>query len=220
MKNAAVLADTGIRGLSRVAGSGKVTPETIQDYTHLVYRNRLEVLYGYKDKNEENAVEKYLKVKENYKDIIQNANKFYDIVIVDLNKGIEDKISKEILNISDVIVYNIEQKLNMINEFKQLKQESDIMTKKNVVLNIGSLDIDSKYTIKNIARYLGIKKYITSIPYNTLFNEASSEEEVADLFLKIRKLSVTDRNAIFYKQVQQAVEVILYKLQDVQMKMS
>lgn len=210
--------DDGIEGLSRVVVGGKVTPEIIQNYTNLIYRNRLEILYGYKYIKDKTTKEEYLRTKEYYKQIIQNANKFYDIVIVDLDKGLDDSMIKEILNISDVIVYNIEQRMNMIEQFKDLKEEQDIQKKNNIVLNIGRFDEDSKYTIKNISRYLGIKRDITQVPYNTLFLEATSEEKVADLFLKIRNVSEQDKNWAFVKQVKETVEKIIYKMQEVQMR--
>lgn len=72
--------------------------------------------------------------------------------------------------------------------------------------------------MKNIARYTGIKKNISVIPYNTLYFEAASEETVADLFLKIRRVDDADRNATFVKEVKQAAEKIVYKLQELQMR--
>lgn len=213
------VANDGIRGLYRIVGSGKISPETIQDYTHLVFRNRLEILYGYKDTQDTSTKVEYSKVKESYKDIIQNASKFYDIVLVDLDKGLKDPMIKQILNISDVIVCNIGQKMDMINDFKKLKEESDIAAKKNLMLNIGRLDEESKYTVKNISRYLGMRKDVTIIPYNTLYFEAASEEDVSEFFLKIRRLNELDRNAIFAKQVKDTVGKIIYKMQEVQMKM-
>lgn len=72
--------------------------------------------------------------------------------------------------------------------------------------------------MKNIARYTGIKKNISVIPYNTLYFEAASEENVADLFLKIRRVDETDRNATFVREVKAAAEKIVYKLQELQMR--
>lgn len=214
-----VAVDNGIEGLAKVANSNRLTPEIIQNYTHVVYKNRLEILYSYKEVQDRPTKEEYLKAKEHYKDIIQNANMFYDMVFVDLNKGLEDEMITEILKISDVVVYNIEQKISMINDFMRLKKENSINKKDNLILNIGRFDGFSKYTVKNIARYVGIKKDMTVIPYNTLFFEAANEEEVADLFLKIRKLSQADRNFNFVKMVQETVEKIIYKIQELQMKM-
>ncbi len=217
--NSTVAVDNGIEGLSRVANSGKITPDVIQNYTHVIYKNRLEVIYGFKELPERSTKEEYLRVKEVYKDIIQNANRYYDLVLVDLDKGLQDEMVKQILKISDLIVYNIEQKMDMIDHLLEIKKEMFTSKSNNIILNIGRFDAYSKYTVKNISRYLGIKRDITVIPYNTLFFEAASEENVADLFLKIRKVSDADRNGIFVKEVKQSVEKIIYKLQELQMKM-
>ncbi len=219
MKNANTVSDNGIEGLSKIANSGKITPEIIQNYTHVVYRNRLEILYGYRYMQERSTKEEYLKTIEFYKDIIQNANRYYDMVLVDLDKKLGNDIRKQILKISDVTVYNIEQKMNMINEFLKIREELDSQIKNKLVLNVGRFDENSKYTIKNISRYTGIRRDLTVIPYNTLFFEAASEEEVADLFLKIINVSDADKNSKFIKQVKETVEKIIYKMQEVQMKM-
>ena len=218
IQNSNTLSDNGIEGLSKIANSGKITPEVIQNYTYVVYRNRLEILYGYKHLKDRATKEEYLKSVEFYDDIIQNANKYYDMVLVDLDKDLQNDVVKKILKLSDVVVYNVEQKMNMINEFLKTREEMEPNSKNKIILNVGRFDENSKYTIKNIARYTGIKKDLTVIPYNTLFFEAASEEEVADLFLKIVNVSETDKNAKFVKQVKEAVEKIIYKLQEVQMR--
>ncbi|MBO5478573.1 MAG: hypothetical protein J6A04_02505 [Clostridia bacterium] len=219
MQNPTVAVDNGIEGLAKMAYSNRMTPDVIQNYTHVIYKNRLEVLYGYKEIEDRPTKEEYLKIKDKYKDIIQNANKFYDMVFVDLDKGLNDEMVKQVLKMSDVIVTNVEQKMDMIDNFNQLRTSEELLSKNNVILNIGRFDSFSKYSVKNISRYTGIKKDICVIPYNTLYFEAASEESVADLFLKIRKVDEMDRNATFIKEVKDAVGKIIYKLQELQMKM-
>lgn len=218
VKNPGMSVDNGIEGLAKMAYSNRMTPETIQNYTHVIYKNRLEVLYGYREIEDRPTQEEYLKIKGKYKDIINNAKKFYDLVFVDLDKGLEDEIVKEILKISDVTVINVEQRIDMINNFNDLMGQEIPFNKKGVILNIGRFDSFSKYSVKNISRYTGIKKNISVIPYNTLYFEAASEETVADLFLKIRRVNEIDRNATFVKEVKQAAEKIVYKLQELQMR--
>lgn len=219
MQNPTSDVDNGIEGLSKMAYSGRMTPDTIQNYTRVIYKNRLEVLYGYKEAEDRPSKEEYLKLKEKYKDIIQNANKFYDMVFVDLDKTLDSNLQKQVLRMSDVIVVNMEQKIGMINDFNQLRNENELFQKNNIILNIGRFDGFSKYSVKNISRYLGIKKDISVIPYNTLYFEAASEENVADLFLKIRIVDESDRNANFVREAKQAGEKIIYKLQELQMRM-
>lgn len=217
MQDTTITVDNGIEGLAKMAYSSRMTPDIIQNYTRVIYKNRLEVLYGYKEVESRPTKEEYLKIKDKYKDIIQNANKFYDMVFVDVEKGLDDDTVKQILKISDVVVVNAEQKLNEINDVNKLIHSE--LRNDNFILNIGRFDSYSKYSVKNISRYLGIRKDISVIPYNTLYFEAASEESVADLFLKIRKVDEGDRNATFVKEVNQAVEKIIYKLQELQMKM-
>lgn len=217
MQNTTVAVDNGIEGLSKMAYSGRMTPEIIQNYTRIVYKNRLEILYGYKEIEDRPTKEEYLKIKNKYKEIIQNASKFYDMVFVDVDKGLEDECVKQILKISDLVVINTEQKIGMINEINELIHSE--LRNENFILNIGRFDSYSKYSVKNISRYLGMKRDISVIPYNTLYFEAASEESVADLFLKIRNVAEGDRNRAFVTETKSAVEKIVYKLQELQMKM-
>ena len=38
--------DSGIRGLLKLADSNRITPELIHDYTKIVFKNRLEIIYS------------------------------------------------------------------------------------------------------------------------------------------------------------------------------
>lgn len=219
LQNPTTTVDNGIEGLSKIVTSNRMTPDSIQNYTHVIYKNRLEVLYGYKEVEGRSTKEEYLKVKSRYKEIIQNAGKFYDMVFVDLDKGLEDDMVKQVLQVSDVIVTNVEQRIDMIEDISELKRSQELFNRDNVILNIGRFDDFSKYSVKNVSRYIGIKRDILTIPYNTLYFEAASEQKVADLFLRIRKVSGTDRNAVFVNTVKDAAEKIIYKCQELQMKM-
>ncbi len=97
VKNPTIEVDSGIEGLYKIAYSGRMTPELIQNYTRVIYKNRLEALYGYKADKTRPTEDEYLKVKEKYKEIILNASKFYDMVFVDLDKGLEDPTVRQIL---------------------------------------------------------------------------------------------------------------------------
>lgn len=218
MQNPVTSVDSGIQGLARMAYSGRMTPDSIPNYTHVIYKNRLEAIYGYKEEKDRPSKDEYLKLKDNYKDIIQNANKAYDMVFVDLDKGLEDDMVRQVLKISDVIVVNAEQKIDMINDFNSLRGTEELVNGNNIILNIGRFDSFSKYSIKNISRYVGIKKDITAIPYSTLYFEAANEKNVADLFLRIRKIDELDRNAAFVKAAKETGEKIIYKLQELQMR--
>ena len=218
--NANLEIENGVEGLARIIRSNKISPGVITNYTKVVFKERLEILLGSEAaiKNTESTTDN-IDIQSVYPDIMTMANQYYDIVLVDLDDNIENEIQKTIMHQSDIVVVNIGQRLRDIERFSELKQEIPMLQTKKAILMIGKYDKFSKYNAKNITRYLGEKNKIQTIPYNTLFFEASEEAGVPDLFLKFRKsLDSEDRNAFFIEEVKRATENIIYRLQDLQMK--
>lgn len=199
----------GIDGLVKLTLSNKLTPEAVTNYTRLVFPgNRLEVLSGSKAE----TYQEYEKVRQTYGEVIQAADQFYDLVFVDLNKGLDNDYIKGILSMSDLVVVNITQRLKLLKEFEKIRDENILFRRDNTMVLIGRYDKFSKYNAKNIARTLGYKGEVSVIPYNTLFFEACNEGKVADFFLRFRNLNPTDRNALFIEEIKKAVLAIKEKL--------
>ena len=131
----------GIDGLVKLTLSNKLTPEAVTNYTRLVFPgNRLEVLSGSKAE----TYQEYEKVRQTYGEVIQAANQFYDLVFVDLNKGLDNDYIKGILNMSDLIVVNITQRLKLLKEFEKIRDENMIFKKGNSIVLVGRYDKFSK----------------------------------------------------------------------------
>ena len=62
------------------------------------------------------------------------------------------------------------------------------------------------------------RKEILAIPYNTLYFEACSEGKAIDFFLRLKNLDENDRNRLFVNEANRADDAIIYKLQELQMK--
>lgn len=197
-----------------VINSNKLAAESIQNYTKIVFKDRLEILQSFNGERLD-----YNNLKKLYPEIINLANNYYDLVLVDLDTEIEQEITDIILANSNIIVANISQRLVSINRFMELREKMPILKSKKTLLLIGRHDKFSKYTVKNITRYMGEKNKVSTIPYNTLFFEACEEAKVPDLFLKIRSVDDEDRNKFFIDEVKRAAENITYRLQDLAMKM-
>lgn len=206
----------GVEGLTRIIRSNKITPDIITNYTKVVFKDRLEILLG-SNQAESNSPE-LQNIEQIYPEIIKSANQYYDLVFVDLDENIDEETKKTILEISDVTVVNLSQRLKSINKFAETKgRENKEQNRRKLVL-IGRYDKNSKYNSKNITRYLGEKNQVLTVPYNTLFMEASEEAGVPDLFLKFRKMTDTeDINGFFMSEIRRATENIIYRLQDLQM---
>lgn len=206
---------SGIEGLSKLLASGKTSGEVITDYSKVIYKGRLEAILSYTPEDEMDKQ----RVKQTYKDLVKIAGQQYDYVFVDVAKGFDDQTTNDILNLSQVIVYNLTQRQRDINEYVKLKMKNPLFKSGKVLPLIGRYDRYSKYTKKNIARDVGEKKEIPAVSYNTLFFENANEGQIGNYFLKFRKslISSNDRNAVFIDEVANAADRLVFKAQEVLM---
>lgn len=212
--NTSIDLEDGISGLTKIMKSNKLSPETIANYTKIIFKEeRLEVLQSFKG-----AKNDYADVKKAYPEIIKLASSYYDLVFVDLDRKIEGDITEQILKDSNLIVTNLNQRLTCINDFMQMREKNNILKNKKSLILINRYDRFSKYNVKNISRYIGEKNKVSTIPYNTLFFEACEEASVPDLFLRLRRTEEDDRNGFFLAEVKRTAENIMYKLQNLQIK--
>lgn len=203
----------GIEGLVRVARSNKLTPEIITNYTRVIFKDRLEVLLGLegKQENDEKVID------DEYIDLINVANIYYDKVFVDLDNNLNEQTRQQIIDESDLVIVNTSQNYTSLKKLKEKKEKSELLKTPKTLVLVGKYDKYSKYNSKNITRFLEEKNEVLTIPYNTLYFEATNEAGVPDFFLNFRKtIDSEDRNAIFIKEVKRASENIIYRLQELQ----
>ncbi len=200
--------DSGINGLLKMANSNRVTPEIIHDYTKIVFSNRLEVLYSPNNINEKDQNDTMEKIKN----IIMNAARYYDQVIVDLKKELKISEQLEILQMSDIIVLNINQRLNKIKETFQIKEINNMYDK--ILWNICKHDKNSKYNSKNLLRTVLKKQTVCETPYNTLIYDACGEGKLAEVLLNFKTLREEDENLMFVNRMKELQESVLLRYQE------
>lgn len=204
---------SGAEGLVSAVASNKTSPEIISNYTKIVFKNRLDILPGLKTK----ILEEHEKSLMLYKDLVNAANKYYDLVFIDLSKTLKRETTKALLEASSVIVYTMPPNLKQIDNYIRFKNGSPYMKKGNTIPLLTISDVDSKYNPKNAERYIGEKGTLGTVPYNTLFMESASEAGVANLFLQLRlSKSAADKNSQFLNDVSECGKLIIYKLQELQ----
>lgn len=213
VQKAQINLDSGINGLLKLADSNRVTPEVIHDYTKIVFKNRLEILYSpmnVEERNKEQLIEEM-------KNIIMHASRYYDYVFVDLVKGIKYNSQLEILDLSDVVVGNIDQKLSTITELLKLEEFNRIYNK--FIWNICKYDKNSKYNLKNLSRTILKKQTVCQTDYNSLILDAAQEGRIAELLLRLRTLKADDESLEFISNIKKLVETIILKNQEMRYKM-
>ena len=116
-----------------------------------------------------------------------------------------------------MVIVNTSQNYNSLKKLKEKKEKSELLKSPKSLILVGKYDKYSKYNSKNITRFLEEKNQVLTIPYNTLYFEATNEAGVPDLFLSLRKtIDSEDRNAIFIEEIKRASENIIYRLQELQ----
>ena len=102
------------------------------------------------------------------------------------------------------VIVNTSQNFNSLRKLKEKKENSELLQSPKTLILVGRYDKFSKYTAKNISRYLGQRDLVLTMPYNTLYFEAAEEAGVPDLFLRIRKINREDRNWTFMQEVRKS----------------
>lgn len=209
--------NSGIEGIMKLVQSGKLIPELIKDYTKIVLKgNRLEVIAGKKitnnDENEQFDFEKYV-------EIIKIANQYYDMVFVDLDRGLTSEVTRKILDISSLVVWNMQQKIEEIEDVLNFQEQEKILSKGNVIYLLNKYERNSKYNIKNIIRNSSIKKGIYTIPYDIMFGDNIQDGTIDQWFLnpKIRRATIYEEHGFFISEVNKLCDGIIYKLQELHM---
>lgn len=209
--------ESGIEGMAKLVTAKRLVPEMVANYTKIIYKNRLEVVSAPKAREDVD----YNRLYRSCKDILAVARGHYDIIFVDLNNGLEDETTKEILKMSNIIILNMEQKPSEMEKILKLREDKELLPPKNTMLLINNYDRKSKYSSKNISREMGEKKEIMTVPYANLFAEAVQEGTVAEFFLntRIKRLNdVEDRTAFFIRELKRDTDAIVYKMQELQMR--
>lgn len=205
---------SGIEGLSKVLISNRSSENLVTNYAKVVFKDRLEILSSPQAK----LYSEYKKICESYPVAIEESKKNYDLVFVDLSKRVPENIRKQILEMSDMIIINLNQGLRTIEDFLDLREKEELYRQEKVMISIGKYDRFSKYNEKNITRFLKEKSLLSVIPYNTLFFEACTESKLPDFFLKLRNVDELDRNFFFIREVDNMCNNIIYKLKELELK--
>jgi len=185
---------TGLNGLTKAILSNKTSPEIITNYTRAMLRdNRLELLT---DKNIE--PEEYEKQRIAMKSIIKTANKYYDLVLVDLEGSLEDNFVTGILDETNLVIPTITQRIQDVDKYILLKKQNEIFQKDNTLLLIGKYDKDLTCNKKNTERYIKERideKDIYILPYSTMYFESCNQGEVIDYIYKFMKIKPSSPQA-------------------------
>lgn len=202
--------DSGIEGLLRLTRTNRLTPELIKDYTKII-TNRLEVLYSPRMMGKDiNAL------LDSFKIIITNAAKYYDYVFVDLKKGINLAKIWEILNMSDVVVFNTTQTQEQMARLLKTNSAQSLFEGNKILWNIPKFDQESKYNLKYLSKKFPNFPYIYNISYDTQIFEATQEGRIANLLLDLRSAKGKYKNNYLLDEIRNLMKAIISRVEEIQ----
>jgi hypothetical protein len=189
----------GIDALERLAKSNRLVPTNVKDYTVPILRDRLDLMIGTSKPFEE----MYVSVNGVIGSILRAAKSYYDLSFVDVNSGTKNVLTNSVLSSSDLIVVNLNQNINVLNEF--FKEIPEFLSDKKYLIVLGQYDPDSKYTVANIKRMYKCEAPIFTIPHSTGFMDACNDKSVVEFFLKNKNVRPKHENSLFMVEVRKLV---------------
>ncbi|MBR3134075.1 MAG: hypothetical protein IKG56_01265 [Clostridia bacterium] len=203
----------GIEGLIRMFASNRASREVVKSFARPVLTDRLDILPAPKTKD----IKEYENLAVYFSQIADIAKEDYDIVLVDLSKKVPKESREKMMSISSAVVVGLTQQMSSIQKFMDMKAESDFYNKNNILLCIDKYNQNSKYTDRNVGRFLNEKVTPLTVPYNILFSDSCSEGQIIDYVLGVRQLTfIEGKDGAFYEAVKKTAEKIDYKRKEIE----
>lgn len=195
----------GVSALIRLATSNKLTSDAVQNYAKPVLKERLDVLYGMTQKDED----AYTELVNNLTYIARKANEIYDLVFIDLPKDTNKKYVLDTLAESDIIVCIVNQDAVKFDSFMDTINKVEQIKDKPKIFVIGDYEQKSKYNVQNIKLRYRIKDELFIVPHNYIFSDACNDGNIINFFYNNINADTKDYNGFFVSQILRIVEKII-----------
>lgn len=204
--------ETGVGALHRLAATGRLTSDNIQDYTIPLLPHKLDLLPAHPDPQRlDELVRSRL-----MEGIIDRARRFYDVIIADAGNGTPNAEDLALLRASDLILVGLNQNIrSMEDAFTKVPlighagtDLSDI----TVGYVVGRYDAESRCTLRNIRRRFGVKEMLEAVPYSTNIADAWNARDLLRCVLRERGGSIRKRETPFYHALRKTAETAAAQL--------
>lgn len=199
----------GLDSLERVAKSSKLERNSVKNYTLMVERNRLDLLWGSERLNrpQQGSIEAVNMV-------FRMAAEYYGISLLDARSGQDNEVSNSLISDADLVVICVNQNISVLEKYfdNQRNHWPEVLEEKPHLLLMTQYDPMSKYKIKNIANKYKLKAPILTIPYNTSFKDHLNDGDIKGFFARNRFVGSSHENHYFIQEVGRAAKTILHEI--------
>lgn len=195
-----ILENMGVDFLLKSSKAQHIDKNVIENASFTLLKG-LYVLPGTTKVNEMLFEEDFIKNKDYIYDALSSN---FDIVFTDVTSG-ENRLSQELIKNADLVVVNLSQNSKLIDNYRRKYENLD----ERAIYFLGNYHSNSRYNIGNLKRcYNFLRKKTAVIPFDVNYMDYFSDGKVIPFFLK-NTLATRDEDKIFFKQVQESLELIL-----------
>jgi len=168
----------GMDAVERLVNCGMLTPEGLRDNTDSVILGRLDLLQGPATCDEE-SLEKALPL------LAEAAKRHYDLTLIDVGSGKDNRLTRTVLELADLIVVSLNQNVSVLEPFFGKREWPSALQSKPHLYLLGRYDRHSRYSVKKISgMYRVPAKQLFAIPYNSKFLDAQNDRRVVEYLLR------------------------------------
>lgn len=200
--------DVGMEALERLVISKLIKPDAISDYTDTIYKNRLDLLFGKKERNEDEAKKDHI-----IRTILDAAKEFYDVLWVDAHSGNFRKTTKSLIEEADLVLVNLPQNRYVIDRFFSGEDFPAELKNKDYIVLISMYDENISYSLRNIKRSHKVKVPIFGVPYCKNFKDATNLQSVSEFFYRSLQVKKGDDSFAFIRNLREINNFILKKFE-------
>jgi hypothetical protein len=200
----------GVNAIGRLIQAGIYDPENIRDNAESIIKDRLDMLEGPIDGDEKLLLEilPY---------IFESSKRYYDLTFIDVSSGIQNRVSRYVINHADLVVVNLNQNKAVLDSFFNKFDWTPELDDKPILYCFGAFERASKYSLKRIARtYRTQMDQLIIVPRNTRYMDAINDQHIIDFLIRIRflkqKFLEFDEDTFFAESLRGAGKKILRKL--------
>ncbi|QNR65210.1 hypothetical protein IAQ67_14940 [Paenibacillus peoriae] len=197
---------SGMDNLERLFKSKRLSVDSICDHTISLETGRLDLLMGTKKAE---AHESYPSIAGA---IFDEADRYYQAVILDIHSGGKDIVSHQLIKDADIVVVTLSQDTSVIENYVEQKEWPDELQNKTKIILLGQYDKYSKYNVANIKRNYKINDPIYGLPYSSEFRDAFNDKDVLNWFRRARNAGKRHPSYNFFQEVRKISKELLIQI--------
>ncbi|MDP4095279.1 hypothetical protein OIN60_00540 [Paenibacillus sp. P96] len=208
LRNFAASTASGMDALERLFKTKRLEAASISNHTLSLEPGRLDLLTG-TSKSYESA---YEGIEHVIAAIFEEAKRYYQAIILDIEGGSTNAVSNQLLKSSDLVVVNLSQDIMSLERYISKEQWPSGLQETNRMILLGQYDPHSKYNMTNIRRKFGIKDPVFALPYCSEYRDAFNDRDVLGWFRRSRNAGRRHGSYPFFQEVRKTAKEILAQI--------